>query len=612
MTNGSGVALATEGLRKRYGQRVALDGLDLRVPTGVVYGFLGPNGAGKTTTMRILTGLVRADAGRVELLGRPFGRGDRHRLFEIGSLIEAPSFYPFLSGRENLRALAATGAPASGARIEELLTLVNLRDRAGDRVSGYSMGMKQRLGIAGALLSDPSLLLLDEPANGLDPAGIVGMRDTLRALAAGGKTVFVSSHILSEVQQLADEVGIIASGRLVREGSIDALLRQEGAVRIRVAADEVAIAGPLLERAAGSGTVTRDDGPQDGWLTVRTDPDRSAELNRALAQGGVFASRIEGGTTLESLFLELHRVAARRGCRRTARRAATDHLGERPGTQARDHRLVVMRLFRSNLRKLVRRPATWVTFLLLVGLLALIFVAVVASTSQTTDAEAAAAARLVVTFPQAYSSVLGIILGIGGLLAVTYGGAIAGSEWSWGTLKGAVARGESRTRYVVLAYAAVAVCALVGVVGAFVIGVALAAGGAGVLGVALGGMGDSAALGRLPEQFARAALAVGMDTALGFAIATIARSQLAGIGVGIGVYFAEGIAGLFLPGVIRWLPFSAASAVVSGGGDVSFGGGGNAAAPTLDPNTAVIVVATWLIASLVVSSVVTERAEIGG
>ena len=304
-TTGSGVALATNGLTKRYGARVALDGLDLRVPEGVVYGFLGPNGAGKTTTMRILTGLVRADAGSMELLGRPFGRGDRRRLFEVGSLIESPAFYPFLSGRENLRALAATGAPVTSARIEELLTLVNLRDRAGDRVSGYSLGMKQRLGIAGALLSDPRLLLLDEPANGLDPAGIAGMRDTLRALAAAGKTVFVSSHILSEVQQLVDVVGIIARGRLVREGPVEALLREEGSTRVRVAPDEVPGAIAALSAVAGPAAVTPESGPESGWIGVRFDPGRAAALNQALAGAGIYASRVEAGTTLEGLFLEL-------------------------------------------------------------------------------------------------------------------------------------------------------------------------------------------------------------------------------------------------------------------------------------------------------------------
>ena len=296
------IALACSGLRKRYGAQVALDGLDLSVPEGVVYGFLGPNGAGKTTTMRILTGLIPADGGSVELLGQRFARGSRRVLFEVGALVESPSFYPYLSGRENLLAIAATGAPVPRGRVDELLTLVGLGERAGSRVSGYSLGMRQRLGIAAALLSDPRLLLLDEPANGLDPAGIVGMRDTLRSLAAAGKTVFVSSHILGEVQQLADVVGIIARGRLVREGPIGSLLAGEGSVRVRVATDEVPRAAVALEALAGaSDAVTAED----GWLSVRFDPDRAAEVNRALVAAGIYASRIEAGTNLEALFLEL-------------------------------------------------------------------------------------------------------------------------------------------------------------------------------------------------------------------------------------------------------------------------------------------------------------------
>jgi ABC-2 type transport system ATP-binding protein len=300
----SGLALATRGLQKRYGSRVALAGLELSVPTGVVYGFLGPNGAGKTTTMRLLTGLIRPDAGTIELLGRPFGGRDRHRLFDVGALIESPSFYPYLSGRENLRALAAAGAPTPGSRIEELLELVGLRERAPDKVQGYSLGMKQRLGIAAALLSDPSLLLLDEPANGLDPAGIVAMRSTLRHLASTGKTVFVSSHILGEVQQLADMVGIIAAGRLVREGSMDQLLLGESVVRVRVAPAEVAPATAVLAQLAAEGGVSEGPG-DDGWLSVRVEPDRAAEVNRALATAGIFASGLETGSDLESLFLSL-------------------------------------------------------------------------------------------------------------------------------------------------------------------------------------------------------------------------------------------------------------------------------------------------------------------
>ena len=304
------LALATRGLGKSYGSRLALDGLDLSVPSGVVYGFLGPNGAGKTTTMRLLTGLLHPDAGAIELLGSPFTRADRRRLFEVGALVESPSFYPYLSGRANLDALAADGAPVPKGRIEELLDLVGLKERARDKVSGYSLGMKQRLGIAGSLLSDPKLLLLDEPANGLDPAGIVAMRETLRHLAASGKTVFVSSHLLAEVQVLADVVGIIARGRLVREGPLESLLTDQGVVRVRVTRAEADSARSLLEPiapvdATATAGATPAEGTGDQWLTVHVEPTRATEVNRALAAAGIYASGLESGTDLELLFLEL-------------------------------------------------------------------------------------------------------------------------------------------------------------------------------------------------------------------------------------------------------------------------------------------------------------------
>ena len=297
-------ALATGALSKSYGSRRALDGLDLTVPTGVVYGFLGPNGAGKTTTMRLLTGLLRPDGGTIEMLGRPFSRSDRHRLFDVGALVESPSFYPYLSGKENLQALASAGAQTPRGRIDEVLEIVGLRDRAGDKVSRYSLGMKQRLGIAGALLSDPQLLLLDEPANGLDPAGIVAMRETLRHLAAIGKTVFVSSHLLAEVQQLADVVGIIAAGRLVREGSMRELLAGEGVVRVRVAPEEVAAAAAALAGLVPSDHVAQSTA-EPGWLTVQIAPDRTAEVNRTLANASIYAAGLESGNDLEELFLSL-------------------------------------------------------------------------------------------------------------------------------------------------------------------------------------------------------------------------------------------------------------------------------------------------------------------
>jgi ABC-2 type transport system ATP-binding protein len=302
-----GLAVATRDLRKAYGTRVALRGLDLSVPSGVVYGFLGPNGAGKTTTMRLLTGLIRPDAGRIELLGQPFGPRDRRRLFDVGSLIETPTFYPYLSGDANLRVLAATGARTPKGRIAELLDLVGLTERADDAVSRYSLGMKQRLGIAAALLSDPKLLLLDEPANGLDPAGIVSMRDTLRSLAANGKTVFVSSHILSEVQQLADVVGIIAGGRLMREGPIATLLASEGVMRVRVAPDEVERAVATLRTLPGlsdAGDV-KPDPERTGWIGTRIAHGHASDITRLLANAGIYLSALESGSDLESIFLEL-------------------------------------------------------------------------------------------------------------------------------------------------------------------------------------------------------------------------------------------------------------------------------------------------------------------
>ncbi|HYL41332.1 MAG TPA: ABC transporter ATP-binding protein [Candidatus Binatus sp.] len=296
------IAVATHGLRKRYGHTVALDGLDLAVPRGVVYGFLGPNGAGKTTTIRCLLGLVHPDAGSMELLGRPYTGHDRRRLFDVGALIESPSFYPYLSGRENLRVIGATGPAVAAGRIEWLLELMGLRERAGDKVSGYSLGMKQRLGIAAALLNDPRLLILDEPANGLDPAGIHELRGSLRRLVEQtDRTILVSSHILPEVQQLADVVGIIDHGRLVHQGSLDRLLQGSGSIRVRVEDPEVERALSLLAALPGAAPVA--DG--EGWVSLPGPVDRASAVNRVLAEAGIYASALTTGTDLESIFLSL-------------------------------------------------------------------------------------------------------------------------------------------------------------------------------------------------------------------------------------------------------------------------------------------------------------------
>ena len=306
---GTGFALRTQGLVKRYGSRPALQGLELAVPQGVVYGFLGPNGAGKTTLMRLLVGLIRPDAGRIELLGQPYDWRRRERLHDIGALVESPVFYDYLSGRDNLRALAASGARVPDARVDEVLALVGLAERGRDKAGRYSLGMKQRLGIAAALLSDPRLLLLDEPANGLDPGGIVAMRETLRHLTRQGKTVFISSHILPEVQQLADVVGIVNGGRLIREGSLGELLNEGGHVKVRVAAAELPAAMAALGALGAPAAPRPAETPGLSWIDIRIHPTRAADINRALVAAGVYASAIESGSDLESIFLSLTAAA---------------------------------------------------------------------------------------------------------------------------------------------------------------------------------------------------------------------------------------------------------------------------------------------------------------
>lgn len=268
-----------------------------------------------------------------------------------------------------------------------------------------------------------------------------------------------------------------------------------------------------------------------------------------------------------------------------------------------------MRVFRAGIRKLVRRMATWITFCLLVGLLALILIAVGATARQQPTTTAREASLLLVTFPGAYSLVLSFILGLGGLFAVIYGAAIAGSEWTWGTLKTAVARGESRSRYMLATFGSVALFLGLGLAAAYAIGILVAILAAGLAGVSTSGLGDSATISRLPDELARGWFALVEAGALGFAIATVARSQLAGIGTGIGVYFGEQFAGIFLPDIVRYLPFNAASAVIAR--TTTTGGGGGFSHP-LAPNDALVVVGLWLVGALIVAALTTERAEIGG
>ena len=278
-----------QGLTKHYRRVTALAGLDLTVEAGMVFGFLGPNGAGKTTTLRILLGLVTPTSGRARLNGRPVP--DPAGLAGVGAMIEEPAFYPWLTGRANLAVLARSG-PA-GASIGRALAQAGLAEVADRKVKGYSQGMRQRLGLAVAMMRQPSLLLLDEPANGLDPAGMAEFRALLRSLADGGTTVFLSSHLLAEVEQVCDQIAVIQSGRLVSQGPARAAAR----VRVLVAPAERDAAVAALARWAA-----RADGA-DGVLTDTAD---GRAVNQALGQAGIWAQQILlERPALEAAFLSL-------------------------------------------------------------------------------------------------------------------------------------------------------------------------------------------------------------------------------------------------------------------------------------------------------------------
>ena len=273
-----------------------------------------------------------------------------------------------------------------------------------------------------------------------------------------------------------------------------------------------------------------------------------------------------------------------------------------------------MKVFMSGLRKHGRRQATRLTFGLLAGLLVLIVLAVGATADRPgATAVQRAAALSLVTFPGAYDQILSFILGLGGLFAVIFGAAIAGSEWTWGTLKNAVARGQSRSYYTLVSFASIAFVIAVGLVVTFAIGVVAALLGANIAGTSTAGLTDSSTLARLPEQFARGGVAIIMEGGIGFTIATLARSQLAGIGAGIGLYFATTFATIFLPDIVKFLPFSVATAAVATGtSGAGFRDGGGFQVVALDPNAAMLMVVVWLIGALAVAAVFTERAEISG
>jgi ABC-2 type transport system ATP-binding protein len=296
------VVLRTVGLTKRFGPITAVDGLELEVRAGEVLGFLGPNGSGKSTTAGMILDLIRPTTGHVELFGERLQPGHTAMLRRVGAVIESPAFYPYLSARDNLRtiALAVGGVPSQ--RIEQLLQQVGLAERAHSAFKTYSLGMKQRLGIASTLLTDPALVILDEPTNGLDPAGQREVRDLIPQLAREGRGVLLASHLLHEVEQVCDRVAIIRRGRLVESGRVSDLVRRDSFLEIEVeapaeAAQALAEAAlPFVQRVSA----------EDGRIVVVAPPERGAEVNRALVERGIYAAAIVPKTSsLEDLFMEL-------------------------------------------------------------------------------------------------------------------------------------------------------------------------------------------------------------------------------------------------------------------------------------------------------------------
>jgi ABC-2 type transport system ATP-binding protein len=327
------IVISTSRLTKAFGNLVAVNDLHLQVMRGDVFGFLGPNGSGKTTTIRMLLGLVRPTAGRAVIFGMDNAYQLPAILQRIGAIVETPVFYPYLSGKDNLHVIAAASGMISGRssnrRVEEVLEIVELQAQAKDAFRKYSLGMKQRLGIGAALLADPELVLLDEPTNGLDPAGVFEIRQLIQRLANLGKTIFISSHILYEIQQVCNRVAILQKGNLIKQGTVNDMLRQSEQIIIRFnTADETQRALSVLRgmRERGVNWIAQaniDTDKQDlSMIRVDAARTRSAEINALLAHNNLFAAEIhpqEG--SLEEVFLELTT-------------AATPAKGPRPGMAA--------------------------------------------------------------------------------------------------------------------------------------------------------------------------------------------------------------------------------------------------------------------------------------
>jgi ABC-2 type transport system ATP-binding protein len=503
-------AILTENLTKRFGARTAVNEVSLEVPAGEVFGFLGPNGAGKTTTIAMLLGLVRPDAGRAALLGHDVTREPVAALRHVGALVEEPAFYPYLSGRDNLRVLArASGVPVR--RVEEVLALVELGDRGRDRFRTYSQGMRQRLGIAAALLHEPRLIIVDEPTRGLDPAGQHGIHTLIRSLASQGRTVFFSSHTLAEVETLCEQVAILMEGRLIAQGRVADLLRRGHGLFLRVAG-EPGRAAALLRTVAWVADVAREGEA----LLVDAPTERAPELNALLISNGVPVLEMRTNERhLEELFLELTKSP--------------------PPPLA-----PMLNLIRAEWLKLTRRPLTWALLATCLGLLALQLavqaLAVILDSAGLLGHEVFQPAQLEeyrrrVVFPGVIGAVFGHLNGLGGAFTVILAAGAMGSEYGWGTLRTQLARTPDRTAYLLAKLAALLLVLAAGMLITLVFGLTLGWATSGLLAASAGP--SPAALEALPVALLRALYVQLPYVLLTFCFAIVGRSLLVGVAGGL-------------------------------------------------------------------------------
>ena len=570
--------IETRGLTKRYGDAiVAVDQLDLCVRRGEVYGFLGPNGAGKTTTLRMLLGLVRPTSGEATVLGAP--PGSPHALARIGAMVEAPAFYPFLSGRDNLLVLARyAGVPDD--RVDVVLREVGLSDRANDRSATYSLGMKQRLGVAAALLKDPELLILDEPTNGLDPAGMAEMRQFIRSLAAGGRTVVLSSHLMGEVEQVSDRVGVIRAGSLVADGTVDELRGRAG-LRVR--------AEPQAEAARLIGALPDVDGVArvDGLLEVAVDPSRAPAINRLLVEAGVVG---RGALCPEALARgRLPRAHRTRGDPGMTRNVAAE--------------LLVLR----------KRAATWI----LLGIwtfLGVFFAYVIPYALDPEDSPvgleqflpASLAGTLIAGFPF-----------FGGVFALMLGVFALGSEYGWGTLKTLFTQRPRRLRVFAAKLAALGIVLVPFVLALFAAGAVASY----VIAQIEGAPVDWPSAWLLLRAIAAGWLILAAWAALGVLLGVVTRGT--SLAIGVGILYAlviEGLLSAFADSIsvlepltevfLRANGYSIAAALGASVESIESSGPGSYAGPFVASGQALAVLVACMACFLALSAFLLRRRDV--